>query len=153
MSDDALDRPSFPRGALLAAGALIAVAFAIAIIARLGGIGSMRAPDTPAVESRQLRFEDRPDGAVAVHDVDTGRIVDVLQPGTYGFVRTMMRGLARERRLKEIGPEPSFRLLRLADGRLFLEDTGTGRRIDLGAFGRSNTDAFARLLKAGGSTR
>ena len=57
-----------------------------------------------------------------------------------------MRGLARERKRREIGPEPPFRLARAADGRLWLEDPSTGRRIDFIAFGPTNAQAFARLL-------
>jgi putative photosynthetic complex assembly protein len=101
------------------------------------------------VESRELRFEDRDDGAVAVYEAADGATVDVLAPGTNGFVRGVMRGLARERKRQEIGQQPPFRLTRWADGRLTLDDTATGRRIELAAFGPTNTGAFARLLHAG----
>jgi putative photosynthetic complex assembly protein len=58
-----------------------------------------------------------------------------------------MRGLARERKLGDIGARPPFRLTRYAGGEITLTDTSTGKRIDLGAFGSTNTEAFARLLK------
>ena len=72
----------------------------------------------------------------------------VLPPGSNGFIRGVMRGLARERMLHGIDAAPPFRLIRWADGRLSLEDTATGRLIDLAAFGPTNAQAFARLLTA-----
>ena len=61
-----------------------------------------------------------------------------------------MRILARERRMNDEGRETPFRLIRWADGRLSIEDPATGRRIDLGAFGAANTQAFARLMPTSG---
>jgi putative photosynthetic complex assembly protein len=57
-----------------------------------------------------------------------------------------LRGLARERRLGDIGAQPPFRLTRYAGGQITLTDISTGKQIDLGAFGSSNTEAFARLM-------
>jgi putative photosynthetic complex assembly protein len=138
-----------PRGVLVGAGALIALTVAAAAAARVSGIGTTEPPVSAPVESRELRFEDRDDGAVAVYEAADGATVDVLAPGTNGFVRGVMRGLARERKRQEIGQQPPFRLTRWADGRLTLDDTATGRRIELAAFGPTNTGAFARLLHAG----
>jgi putative photosynthetic complex assembly protein len=138
-----------PRGVLVGAGALIALTVAAAAAARVSGIGTTEPPVSAPVESRELRFEDRDDGAVAVYEAADGSTVDVLAPGTNGFVRGVMRGLARERKRQEIGQQPPFRLTRWADGRLTLDDTATGRRIELAAFGPTNTGAFARLLHAG----
>ena len=72
----------------------------------------------------------------------------VLAPGTNGFARGVLRGLARERRRSDIGMEPPFRLARWSDGRLTLEDPTTGRRIELGAFGPTNAEVFAALMLA-----
>ena len=70
----------------------------------------------------------------------------MLPPGTNGFIRGVLRGLARDRKLQRIGTEPPFRLTRWVDGRLSLDDPATGRRIELGAFGPTNAAAFAGLL-------
>ena len=98
---------------------------------------------------RDLRFDDRADGGVVITEWPAGDVVAVLPPGTNGFVRGVMRGLARDRRAREIGSEPPFRLTHWSDGRLTLDDPSTGRRIDLDAFGPTNTAVFARLMGAG----
>ena len=73
-------------------------------------------------------------------------MVETVAPGTNGFLRGTMRGLARERKRQGIGAELPFRMIGRADGRLTLEDPGTGRRVDLGSFGPTNAAAFARLM-------
>ena len=57
-----------------------------------------------------------------------------------------MRGLARERKLGDIGAQPPFRLTRYAGGEITLTDTSTGKQIDLGAFGVDQYRGFARLI-------
>jgi putative photosynthetic complex assembly protein len=104
-----------------------------------------------AVESRDLRFEDGQHGAVLVFDATNQQLVDTLNPGSNGFIRVVMRALARERRLGDIGSQPPFRLTRYAGGEITLTDTSTGKKIDLGAFGSTNTEAFARLIYLGRS--
>lgn len=98
------------------------------------------------VESRNLRFFDREDGAVVIVDDRLGTKIAVLEPGTHGFVRGVMRGMARERRSKLVGTEPPYRLARWSDGRLTLDDPHTGRWVELVAFGPDNFRAFAMLL-------
>jgi putative photosynthetic complex assembly protein len=105
------------------------------------------------VESRDLQFEDGKDGTVLVYDARDRSLIDVIQPGTNGFVRVVLRGLARERRLGDIGKQPPFRLTRFANGQLTLEDTATSKQIDLVAFGSSNAEAFARLMTARGGVK
>jgi putative photosynthetic complex assembly protein len=136
----------FPRPALIGAATLVGVALLSSSVARVTGIGTTQMPDAAVVESRELLFEDRADGAVAVHDAGDGEVVAVLAPGTNGFVRGAMRGLARERKRQEVGVTPPFRLIRWSDGRLSLQDPTTGREIYLEAFGPTNADSFAQLL-------
>jgi putative photosynthetic complex assembly protein len=145
--------PAFPRGALLGAGALVTIAIVAATTGRLTGIGASRMPDGTAVESRDLRFTDRSDGAVVITEAGSGRVVEVAQPGTNGFLRSTMRGLARDRKRRDMGEAAAFRLTRWADGRLSLEDEATGRRIDLGAFGPTNAEVFAHLMTARSAIR
>lgn len=151
MHDHHHDRP-FPRGALIGAAALIGFSLLAVTLARFAGLGPVTEPMAPVVQSRELRFADRADGAVIVYDRQGDEVVDLVPPGSGGFVRGVLRALARERRLQGDGASTPFRLSRLADGRLTLEDLATGRVIDLKAFGHTNEGAFARLLSPGNAT-
>ena len=137
-----------PRGALIGAGALIAFTILASVAGRWSGVGRVGAPLGQVAESRELRFEDRQDGAVLITAATDGKLVEVIQPNTNHFVRSTMRMLARTRRAEHIGAEPPFRLSRLVDGRVTIEDPATRRRIDLDAFGRPNVGAFAAILDA-----
>jgi putative photosynthetic complex assembly protein len=130
---------------LIGAGLLIAFSLLAAAFSRYTGIDTYP-PTAAKVATRDLRFEDRPDGSVAITDARDGRTVEVLVPGTGGFLRATLRGLARERHRDDVGPTAPFRLTQWADKRLTLEDPSTGRRVDLEAFGVSNVQAFERLL-------
>jgi putative photosynthetic complex assembly protein len=136
---------AFPRGPLLGAAALIVFALLVAALAR--ALAPAHPPaGPPAVAERQLRFMDRPDGSVLVEDAGSGATVATLPAGADNFTRGILRALARQRRLRGLTAEDPFRLARLADGRLLLEDPATGERVDLGSFGPTNAAAMARLL-------
>jgi putative photosynthetic complex assembly protein len=139
---------NLPRGPLLGAGALIVMALLAVAAVRLTGVGAVKVPDAAAVSVRDLRFEDRPDGSIVVLEAADRTLVNTVQPGTNGFLRSTLRGLARERKRQGIGAEPSFRLIGRADGRLTLEDPATGRRVDLESFGPTNAAVFAQLMVA-----
>jgi putative photosynthetic complex assembly protein len=140
--------PPVPRGPLLAIGALLLATVLGAGSARLGGLGALRVPEAPAVQVRELRFDDRADGSVAIRDAGSGRVVATVAPGSGGFLRGTMRGLVRERKRQGLGDDLPFRLAGHADGRLLLEDPATGRLIDIGSFGPTNGAVFAQLLAA-----
>lgn len=145
MSDPFADHP-VPRGPLLAAGSLAVMALIAAAAVRLTGVGATAHAEAPITQERALRFADRTDGGVDVLDAASGRSVAVLEPGEGGFVRVTLRSLARDRKRQGIGAQPVFLLQTTADGRLTLEDSATGQRIDLKAFGPTNAGAFARLM-------
>ena len=134
-----------PRGALIALGAMVAATLVAVAAAQLTGIGQQRLPATATIATRALTFLDRSDGGIDIVDARDGGLAGRIEPGTQGFLRGTMRGLARERRSHGVGAERPFHLLTLADGRLLLEDPDTGRRIDLGSFGPDNAAAFAAL--------
>lgn len=144
-----LDDEPFPRGALIGAGLLVALALGAVTAARVGLLPvsettrQVEAAATPA-ETRDLRFQDRADGSVLIESV--GGTPAVIEPNSGGFVRGVVRGLVRDRRARGIGREPVFRLTRWSDGRLTLEDTATGRRLALDVFGPDNRQAFVDLL-------
>lgn len=135
----------FPRFALVGAGLLIAATIITAAVVHTIGVDTFP-PTAPALASRELIFQDRADGAVSVIDARDGSLIDVLAPGTNGFLRATLRGLARARKREDGGPGTPFRLTGYADGRLTLEDPDTGRRVDLEAFGQTNLQVFTRLL-------
>jgi putative photosynthetic complex assembly protein len=139
---------TLPRGALIGAGVLVVSALLLVVTARLTGYGPAKPAASAVVESHDLRFEDRPDGAVLIYANQDNRLVDTLPPGTNGFVRGVLRGLVRERRADHIGSTPPFRLTHWADGRLSLDDPSTGRHVDLEVFGPTNAGAFADILLA-----
>ena len=136
-----------PRNVALSVGALLLVALAGVAAVRLTGI-NIHAPDALAQLTRELRFEDRADGGVAVIDARTNTLVDTVT-GEAGFFRGTLRGLARERRRNGFGPEAPFQLIGRADGRLTLADPATGQRVDLESFGPTNVAVFARFLTVG----
>jgi putative photosynthetic complex assembly protein len=133
---------------LAVGGAMIAATLAGVLAA--GGLDQRQdRPGGGAVASRDLRFEDRADGGVGIVDARAGATIAAIAPGEGGFVRATLRGLARERRREELGREIPFRLTVWGDGRLTLEDPATGRFVDLGAFGQTQAETFARLITAG----
>ncbi|MEM9461608.1 MAG: photosynthetic complex assembly protein PuhC [Myxococcota bacterium] len=138
-----------PRGALLGAAVLLGLSLALAAQAHSARHSDPSGSVTPAVQvAIDLRFEDRADGSVAVLDAATTREIDVVPSAEGGFVRGVMRGMFRTRKLESIPPSGHFRLVRYVDGALVLEDPHSGRRVDLRSFGATNYDAFARLLTA-----
>lgn len=139
-----------PRGLLIGAGALVVASLLLVSVARLTGYKPAQPAVSTVVESLDLRFVDRSDGAVLIYSKANDELVDTLEPGTNGFVRGVLRGLVRERNADHIGREPPFRLTRWADGRLSLDDPSTGRHVDLEVFGPTNAGAFADILIASG---
>ena len=135
----------FPKAPLFAAGLLILFTLGVAGAGR--ATGPMReAPQGPALASRDLRFEDGSDGSVAAFDARDGRLVTRFAPGTNGFLRASLRGLAH-RRVFSGDADQTFHLTAWADGRLTLDDPSTGGLIELEAFGPSNEAVFAKLLE------
>ena len=143
----ALTAGLIPRKAVAAVCALLLVALVGVATVRWTG-EDIRTPDAAAKVTRELRFEDRPDGSVAVIDARSGAVVDTVT-GEAGFFRGTLRGLARERRRMGLGAEQPFQLIGRTDGRLTLVDPATGQRVDLESFGPTNVAVFARFLAAG----
>jgi len=110
-------------------------------------LSKVREPDASPAQVLQLRFEDRPDGSIAVINYKTGVLIDVVQ-GEAGFVRGTLRGLGQERNRRGLDSGPPFELIYRADGRLTLSDTATGRLVDLESFGPTNASTFFKLFNA-----
>jgi putative photosynthetic complex assembly protein len=136
-----------PKAALIGAAALALFALTATATSRLTGVGYVHMTLPAMVESLTLQFEDGADGSVLVYEAGSRKLIESLLPGESGFVRVVLRSLARERKVASIGSEPPFRLARFENGQLTLTDTANNRQIDLNAFGASNLAAFARLMK------
>jgi putative photosynthetic complex assembly protein len=135
-------RNLIPRGPLLGLSVLLGATVIAIAWARLSGV-STRVPDAATLSVRELRFEDTPQGDVAVIDAKSGARIETVS-GEQGFLRGTLRGLARERKRRDLGREQAFHLIARADGRLTLADPATGQRIDLESFGPTNAAVFAR---------
>lgn len=143
-----------PRWAIIGAGLMIAATLMLALSARTGVLSPFTtAPQSTVSESRQITFADTADGRVVIRDAGTGAVVSEIAVGQENFIRGVLRGLARERMLNDVGAAPGFELRRWSDGRFTMTDLGTGRMIDLGVFGPTNADAFARLMTSQGASR
>ena len=135
-----------PWPILRSAAVLIGFALLTTGLARLTDVGTLHMPMTNAIERLALHFADRDDGAIVISDAREGAVFYVVQPGTYGFIRSTLRGLARERRRSGLDAMTPFALTRWSDGTLSLDDAATGRRVNLDAFGPDNSRAFAQLF-------
>jgi putative photosynthetic complex assembly protein len=126
-------------------GFLSSVLLVVALLRNMG----MEIPQehAPVLWQLSLRFEDRPNGDVAVLDASTQTEIH-RYVGEQGFVRGILRTLARERMRRGIGSGPSFDLIAHSDGRLTLVDPATAQRIDLESFGPTNLASFALLHQA-----
>ena len=150
----ALDDKPFPKTPLIAAFLLVGAALVVVGGSRAGILGSpaakAAAAETASVatatRSRDLSFFDRADGAVLVKIA--GAPDHVIERDSGGFVRGIMRGLTRERTIQGVGREPVFRLTEWSDGSLTIQDTGTGRALNLSAYGPTNRLAFEVMLDA-----
>ena len=150
----ALDHEPFPKAALIATSALVGFSLLATTAVRLVRITApapiAAAQPVPAA-SVDLWFNDQTDGSIRIRNARTGEAVATIQPGVGGFVRGVMRGLAHDRLRRHIGETPPFRLSQARDGQMSLQDTATGRVIDLESFGTGNRDSFIQLLKAPGA--
>lgn len=101
--------------------------------------------DADVVNKKTLHFRDMPNGAVGVIAADNGQMIAQVE-GQAGFVRGILRALARDRRIRQISSDDAFELVSRSDGRLTLIDLATNNRIDLESFGKDNAAEFAAFL-------
>jgi len=101
--------------------------------------------DAQVIAKKTLYFRDLPSGAVGVISADNGQMIAQVE-GQAGFVRGILRALARDRRMRQISSDDAFELVSRSDGRLTLIDLATHSRIDLESFGKDNAAEFAAFL-------
>ncbi|WP_194743681.1 photosynthetic complex assembly protein PuhC [Thermaurantiacus tibetensis] len=143
-----------PKPVLWGIAAMVAAVFALTGAVALGLLdrpkpaSQVRAEaGVPVVAERLLVFRDLPDGTLGIFEgAASAPFASVAAGSNEGFVRGVIRSMARERRMKGVGPEAPYRLRLWGDGRLSLEDVATGRTVELDSFGADNRRAFWRLL-------
>jgi putative photosynthetic complex assembly protein len=146
-----IDKEKFPTLALYAAGAIIVLAVGAAAMARYDAAKyplEVTQIQEPVAQTVDLTFDDQDDGSVLVKDASTRAVIMTLRPGEDAFIRAVIRGFVRDRNARKLGKDIPFRLYRLVDTRLVVEDIATHRRVHLRAFGPTQQAAFARLLPA-----
>ncbi|MEM8856314.1 MAG: photosynthetic complex assembly protein PuhC [Pseudomonadota bacterium] len=138
--------PFIPKGALTLVFLLVGLSALAATVGVLTAAPKEGIPENIMADARStvLHFADRQDGAIVV-TTDEGETV--LEPGTSGFIRGVLRGLAYKRRGEGVGPEAPFVLaVDPTSGALTLNDPSTQSRVFLRAFGEDNAAAFAALI-------
>ena len=129
--------------ALFIASMLAVVVLLIASYVQSGKIEPQ--VDAGVVAKKTLHFRDLPNGAVGVVSAESGQMIAQVE-GQAGFVRGILRALARDRRIRQISSDDAFELVSRSDGRLTLIDLATKNRIDLESFGKDNAAEFAAFL-------
>jgi putative photosynthetic complex assembly protein len=137
--------PRMPMPLVLAI-ALVCGTLAVAAGARLSNVGTNRLDYSRPATTRDLLFEDVSDGSIAIRDANTREQIGEIVPGNDGFVRAVMRLLARERLLVGGNKATPFTLTRWENGRLTIGDPATGKKTELVGFGATNEKAFAKFL-------
>ena len=144
-----IDKEPFPKFALYAAAIVMLVTITAAAVGRQENLRNAPASSEiqePVQSFIDLRFADQADGSVIVTNADTSAVILTILPGEDAFIRAVLRGFVRDRTAMKLGQQTPFRLYRLVDTRLVIEDRATKKRINLRAFGPTQQIAFARLL-------
>jgi putative photosynthetic complex assembly protein len=146
VTDAATETSGFPAIPLTFAIALVCSALAVALGARLSDVGTTHLNYTQPAATRDLVFEDATGGAIFIKDAKTGQQIGEIVPGNDGFVRAVMRILARERLIAGGEKTTPFTLTRWDNGRLTIADPITRKKTELVGFGATNEQAFAKFL-------
>ena len=137
----------YPTVPLAAAVSLVVVSVLATAWVSFTDSGPEPVTAADVVAAVDLRFEDRDDGSIDVIDANRQYVIEKLEPGSNGFLRSTLRGLARARKMAGQGDETPFSLQRTGNGQLLLIDPVTDQVVDLWAFGTTNASVFARYLQ------
>ncbi|KQP59175.1 hypothetical protein ASG40_16550 [Methylobacterium sp. Leaf399] len=133
---------------LTGAAGLLGFAMLAVMIGREERIGITEMPPAQMLKTVEIRADDQTDGSITIRDDRTGDLIFTVEPGQDNFIRATLRGFGQSRLRSGLTRDQPFRLTRFDDGSLQLEDEQTGRKVNLGAFGPANAQAFARLMPA-----
>jgi putative photosynthetic complex assembly protein len=140
---------TFPRWFLSGAAGVMLFAIIAAATASWTNQGATRVGEPPVAGVLELRFVAQPDRTMLAQRVTDGRTLEVLPADGSGFIRGAVRSLLRQRMLSGQDVNLSFHLIERKDGRFSLVDPATRTRMELDGFGPTNSEAFARLYRAG----
>ncbi|GMN02994.1 photosynthetic complex assembly protein PuhC [Erythrobacter sp. MTPC3] len=140
--------PLYMMGAVAVFCVALTSAVSLGFVDRTAIAHDVRAAEgVTSVSQRSLKFYDEADGSVRVEDASTRDEVARFGVGYGGFVRSTLRSLVHERRIRGIGAATPFDLIEWSDGSLSLQDSTTNESIELGSFGPDNRAVFAAMLK------
>ena len=133
-----------PRPMLYACAALVAAALAFTTYAAVTDRPPVAVPAAADVlAERTLVIEAGTGQSVTLREPD-GTLIVTLENG--GFITVVQNGLHRARLVRGTDQAAPVRLVSYANGRLALEDPGTGWSVELGAFGDKNKAVWTALL-------
>lgn len=140
--------PLILMGSVAAFSLALTAAVSLGYVDRTAIANDVRAQEgTTATATRSLKFYDEADGSVRVEDAASRAEVARFGVGHGGFVRSSLRSLVHERRIRGIGPATPFDLIEWSDGSLSLRDSTTGESVELASFGSDNRAVFAAMLQ------
>jgi putative photosynthetic complex assembly protein len=148
MGHDHHEMKMVPRGVLYGAAALILFTMVLTGVGQKTEMGTVRVPEGDVAYQVEVHFEDLGADGVEVVEASTGEVITTVPTGQDGFIRGVLRGLDRIRKLESLDQEAPYRLTRWSDGRMSITDTITEERVELRGFGQTNLEAFARLIAA-----
>ena len=108
------------------------------------GLNNQLNDNIEIVASRELHFYDTSDGKILITDKN-GVSISVVG-GEGGFMRAVMRSLAKDRITLGVGPEQPFNLVANQKGLISIVDPVTGNKVDVSSFGQTNAEIFTNLL-------
>jgi putative photosynthetic complex assembly protein len=152
------DEVTVHKAPLMLMGGIVLISLALTASVQLGFFERSAVPEVARAEAgitpettRPLRFFDEADGTVRVEDGASAEVLARFGQGEGGFVRATVRNLVHQRRIRELGAEVPFELVRWSDGSMTLRDPATGFRIEVSSFGPDNRAVYAAMLPTRGA--
>ena len=148
MNDQTAKFPMTRVAAMMAGVAVVAIM--LTAYSSLSGNKAQLASMGNVEQIRELRV-DTSTGDMRFFDQKSGALVAALPTLTEGFVQVTMRNLSQRRAFSGKPADGPYQLTRYSTGHIVLRDPLTDTTVAVSAFGNSQAQAFARLLKGDAS--
>ena len=135
--------PKVPLG--LAVGLVIMV-IALAASASLYGHGAVRTPPIQVQSQHSVRLVADPSGDVLVYDGATNVLTRRVPAEHSGFLRGLLRVIARRRMIAHAPEDAPITVVRGVDGTIELSDPSSGLEVPVTSFGPTQVETIASLL-------